>query len=411
MRRLASLLVLLALPMLAPAATQYTQVAPPFYPIQAGETGVVLTRYPVGNVLRYGADSTGAADSSAAFTNACAASKSLYVPFGTSGAYTFSSAPTLTGCALQTDAGVIYSGAGSAGTFVNGIQQYGNYGLGPSGVGALYSFDAQSHGDNTTFRGLATVLVETRDDGTVTALNKGVLYGIRVQVVPTQARNNVPFDDADGITIANTTGTAGAKATDALYFAHNNGTFGATSDFFAVISADMNADVAGQFAGRYATRGIDFANANLPTSVAFRMGNGHGFYARNAGNTADLSLMKLDANNILQLGDSSTSGVQVKNSWFGVSTPTVVSVTTYTVVLADNYIIFNSVNTLTLPNAGSFPGRVLNLKTTGSAVTSASSNVTPLVGGAAGTAILSGTAGKWAVLVSDGALWQTMSAN
>jgi len=42
---------------------------------------------------------------------------------------------------------------------------------------------------------------------------------------------------------------------------------------------------------------------------------------------------------------------------------------------------------------------------------SASSNVVPLVGGAAGTAILAATAGKWALAKSDGTNWQLMAGN
>jgi hypothetical protein len=44
-------------------------------------------------------------------------------------------------------------------------------------------------------------------------------------------------------------------------------------------------------------------------------------------------------------------------------------------------------------------------------LTSASSNVVPLAGGAAGTAILSATAGAWATLVSDGTNWIVMAGS
>jgi hypothetical protein len=43
-------------------------------------------------------------------------------------------------------------------------------------------------------------------------------------------------------------------------------------------------------------------------------------------------------------------------------------------------------------------------------VVSASSDVVPVAGGAAGTAILAATAGKWALLQSDGTNWQIMMA-
>ncbi len=87
----------------------------------------------------------------------------------------------------------------------------------------------------------------------------------------------------------------------------------------------------------------------------------------------------------------------------------------FTLGVADNWTICNGAGTITvtLPTAG-IPniGREVMIKTIAAqAVVSASSNVVPLVGGAAGTAILAATAGKYATLVSDGANWVTMAAN
>jgi hypothetical protein len=48
---------------------------------------------------------------------------------------------------------------------------------------------------------------------------------------------------------------------------------------------------------------------------------------------------------------------------------------------------------------------------TANTVVSASSNVVPLAGGSAGTAILPATDGAWATLVSDGTNWIIMQAN
>ena len=60
----------------------------------------------------------------------------------------------------------------------------------------------------------------------------------------------------------------------------------------------------------------------------------------------------------------------------------------------------------TLPSAALNAGRILLMKTTqAQALNSASSNVVPKAGGAAGTAIATGTAGNWALLVSDGTNW------
>lgn len=68
--------------------------------------------------------------------------------------------------------------------------------------------------------------------------------------------------------------------------------------------------------------------------------------------------------------------------------------------------------TITLPAASSYPGRTISIRTiTNNTVSSASSNVVPLAGGAAGTSILSATTGKWADLVSDATNWLIMRAN
>lgn len=86
----------------------------------------------------------------------------------------------------------------------------------------------------------------------------------------------------------------------------------------------------------------------------------------------------------------------------------------YTVADGDEDIIFSNAgasSTITLPSATP-GGRTLWLKTVqNQAVVSASANVVPINGGAAGTAILAATAGKWAKLKSDGSNWVVMAAN
>ena len=87
----------------------------------------------------------------------------------------------------------------------------------------------------------------------------------------------------------------------------------------------------------------------------------------------------------------------------------------FSVGVADNWITCNggASITVTLPTAAAPNiGREIMLKTIAAfTVVSASANVVPLAGGAAGTAILSATAGKYATLVSDGTNWITMQAN
>jgi len=86
---------------------------------------------------------------------------------------------------------------------------------------------------------------------------------------------------------------------------------------------------------------------------------------------------------------------------------------TYTVLTTDHTIIQTTAgSTYTLPTASSFTGRRLHLVTQfAGAVISASSNVVPIAGGAAGTAILAATAGKFAILQSNGTNWVVVAAN
>jgi hypothetical protein len=88
--------------------------------------------------------------------------------------------------------------------------------------------------------------------------------------------------------------------------------------------------------------------------------------------------------------------------------PATVTGSTYTLLPGDVYVIANRAGTvtLTLPWPASYTGRVLHIKTLqAQTVVSGSSDVVPLTGGAAGTAILPGTAGEWAELACDGTSW------
>jgi hypothetical protein len=68
--------------------------------------------------------------------------------------------------------------------------------------------------------------------------------------------------------------------------------------------------------------------------------------------------------------------------------------------------------TVTMPSASAYPGRYITFQNyQNQFLVSASSNVVPRAGGAAGTAILDDVAGNWATLVSDGTNWVIMQAS
>lgn len=115
-------------------------------------------------------------------------------------------------------------------------------------------------------------------------------------------------------------------------------------------------------------------------------------------------------------GTNITASGTLSGAALSTSAPTV-QTANYTVdsgAAKDSGIIFNGAAslTVTLPTASTNSGRIIRLKTIAAqTVVSASSNVVPLVGGAAGTAILAATAGKWALLQSDGTNWIIMEGN
>jgi len=91
-----------------------------------------------------------------------------------------------------------------------------------------------------------------------------------------------------------------------------------------------------------------------------------------------------------------------------------VTATTYTVGGTEQVIQVNgsATCTLTMPSPAAYVGRTITVTTQAAyTVVSASSNITPITGGSAGTAILSATAGKWAQLISDGTYWRIVSSN
>ena len=126
------------------------------------------------------------------------------------------------------------------------------------------------------------------------------------------------------------------------------------------------------------------------------------------------------SNSFIALGTNNTERMRIDSNGFANHTGAigrgapVTKTGAFTLGIAENWVICNGTAsiTATLPTASAWTGREIMIKTIAAfTVISASSNVVPLAGGAAGTAILAATAGKYATLISDGTNWIIMQAN
>lgn len=225
-----------------------------------------------------------------------------------------------------------------------------------------------------------------------------------------------------GTTITATTGlVVGTNATPSITMqATGGGVFSLNSGTFGVSAVNQVTMLMGGSGVGFIT-GSDF---NLLKPLGYSSG---------ANTASDLYLSRYAAKQLLISGDgtgattnagvivgySGTSGAAIvkpsaSSVMYLTSAPNTQTGATYTVTDTDNWIIANRAGTitLTLPTASSYTGRAITVSTiTANTVVSNASNVVPQAGGAAGTAILAATAGKWANLVSDGTNWQIMQSN
>ncbi|RWO39113.1 MAG: hypothetical protein EOS12_28590 [Mesorhizobium sp.] len=178
----------------------------------------------------------------------------------------------------------------------------------------------------------------------------------------------------------------------------------------ATVNGGLTIVQSGDTVGTVSFRGLDGAT---PASVASIAGVVDGTPGAGDmpgrlvfGTTADGAASTTERLRIDSVGFSSFSGS------VGRGAP-VTKTADFSVAATENWLINNKAAatcTVTLPAAASFTGREITIKNLQAfTVVSASSNVVPLAGGAAATAILAAAAGRWATLVSDGTNWIVMA--
>jgi hypothetical protein len=144
------------------------------------------------------------------------------------------------------------------------------------------------------------------------------------------------------------------------------------------------------------------------TVTAVSVVSANGFAGTSSGGATPALTLSTTISGILKGNGTAISAAVVNTDYFAPSAP-VTKTANFSVADTEVWLINNktgSTCTVTLPTASSWSGRVLRFQNYQvQTVVSASSNVVPLTGGAAGTSILLASSGDAATLVSDGSNW------
>jgi hypothetical protein len=151
-----------------------------------------------------------------------------------------------------------------------------------------------------------------------------------------------------------------------------------------------------------------FNNKGSGTVTAVSVATANGLAGTSSGGATPALTLSTTVTGVLKGNGTAISAAVVNTDYFAPSAP-VTKTADFTVAATDVWLINNksgSTCTATLPTAASWTGRILYFQNYQvQALVSASSNVVPVAGGAAGTSILLASSGDSATLVSDGSNW------
>ncbi len=151
-----------------------------------------------------------------------------------------------------------------------------------------------------------------------------------------------------------------------------------------------------------------FNNKGSGTVTAVSVVSANGFAGTSSGGATPALTLSTSITGLLKGNGTAISAATAGTDYLVPSAP-VTYTANFSVATTDVWVINNksgSSCTATLPTASSYTGRILRFQNyQAQTLISASSNVVPLVGGAAGTAILAAVAGETCILVSDGSNW------
>ena len=274
-----------------------------------------------------------------------------------------------------------------------------------------------------------TPIVKIRDLATAAINVGGTFYfqgytngvtGLNNFAIITGAKENATAADGSGYFSVQTSNSVGSSAERMRITSGGNVGIGTTTPSGGLVVARANNNGTPIF-GVTDTGGANNSYFNLYSradALLFATSkNGTGtirpirFAINDFGDATTGVSLALETNGNVGIGTTTPVNKLDINGSLGRNAP-VTKTASFTLAATENWLICNGTATITVtfPAASSWTGREVMIKNIAAfTVVSASSNVVPLVGGAAGTAILAATAGKWVTLVSDGTNWITMA--
>jgi hypothetical protein len=272
----------------------------------------------------------------------------------------------------------------------------------PYGTGTAYGFTAAgTAGQVLTSAGAGVPTWATPTTGTVTSVS--FTGGIITVANPTTTPALTVAGTSGGILYFSSGTTWASSAALTQYGVVYGGGAGATP---VATAAGTTGQVLTATTGGAPTWAAP-ATSGTVTSVSVVSANGFAGTVATATTTPAITLTT-NVTGVLKGNGTAISAAVVNTDYFAPSAP-VTKTANFTVADTEVWLINNksgSTCTVTLPTASSWTGRILRFQNYQvQAVVSASSNVVPLAGGAAGTSILLASSGDSATLVSDGSNW------
>lgn len=270
------------------------------------------------------------------------------------------------------------------------------------GTGSAYAFSPSGTiGQVLTSGGISTPTWTTPTTGTVTSVS--FTGGIISVATPTTTPALTVAGTSGGIPYFSSGTTWASSAALTQYGVVYGGGAGATP---VATAAGTTGQVLTATTGGAPTWASP-ATSGTVTSVSVVSANGFAGTVATATTTPAITLTT-SITGVLKGNGTAISAAVVNTDYLAPSAP-VTKTADFTVAATDVWLINNktgSTCTVTLPTASSWTGRILRFQNYQvQTVVSASSNVVPLTGGAAGTSILLASSGDSATLVSDGTNW------